>query len=513
MTEQVPHASLSGRVARGVTIATAGSLLSKALTLAMYVVLARLAHPETFGTFTAASVLVWFGALFVESGMTAAVIHRTDRIEEAASTALLSTLASGVALSLLAVATAPLVGLYFRSHEVAVVAAALAGLHLLNAATVVPEAMFQRRFSFVRRTVVDPLSVIAYGTSAAIGLAYGLGVWGLVLGVYASEVVRVSLDWALSEWRPDVRRASWRMWRELAAYARHVFTGEILRQTGGVLNTALIGRFLGRAELAQWGFGYRLATEGSAPIFTAVSFVLFPALARISAEKERFAKAVLQSYRYGCFVIFPVSLILFSLGEPLAVLLLGERWRAAGTVVSALAPVGAALSLRSISSEVFKASGNPQRLPRIYMLSAVLPALAVLVGIHFGLVAIAAGVSAAYVVVAVYSTATAARLAGILPGNLIRAMSPPALASAAMTAVLYPLEHLAVHSADRGTLEGFALLSAEVILGTAIYLAVVYLVDPALPRGFFHNIRAVRKRRAHPEKTTRSSRNAASEAD
>ena len=496
MTEQAPHASLSGTVARGVTIATAGSLLSKALTLAMYVVLARLAHPETFGTFAEASVLVWFGALFVESGMTAALIHRADRIEEAASTALLSTLATGIALSVLAVATAPLVGLYFHSHEVTLVAAALAGLHLLNAATVVPEAMFQRRFSFIRRTVVDPLSVVAYGTSAAIGLAYGLGVWALALGVYASELVRVSLDWALCEWRPEVRRASWQMWRELAGYARHVFTGEFFRQSGGVLNTALIGRFLGSADLAQYGFGFRLATEASAPIFTAVSFVLFPALARISAEKERFGKAVLQSYRFACFVIFPVSLVLFSLGEPLAVLLLGERWRAAGSVVSALAAVGAALSLRSISSEVFKASGNPQRLPRIYLLSAVLPALAVLGGIHFGLVAIAAGVSAAFIVVAVYSTAIAARLAGIAPGTLVRALSPSALASAAMTAVLYPLEHFVIHSASRGTAVGFLLLAAEVLLGAAVYLTFAYLVDPTLAKGFFNNIRAAWKRRA-----------------
>jgi PST family polysaccharide transporter len=181
------------------------------------------------------------------------------------------------------------------------------------------------------------------------------------------------------------------------------------------------------------------------------------------------------------------------------VLLLGERWRAAGSVVSALAAVGAALSLRSISSEVFKASGNPQRLPRIYLLSAVLPALAVVVGIHFGLVAIAAGVSAAFTVVAIYATAIAARLAAIAPGKLIRALSPPALASATMTALLYPLEHLVVHSADRGTAEGFALLTAEVLLGAAVYLAVVYLVDPALARGFFHNIRLAWKRRAIPE--------------
>lgn len=502
MTEQSPPANLRRTVARGATVATVGSLFSKTLTLAVYVALARLAPPETFGTFAAASVLVWFGALFVESGMTAALIHRRDRIEEAASTAFLSTLATGLGLSVLGAAVAPLVGLYFGSHQITIVAAAVSGLHLLNAAAVVPEALLQRRFSFVRRTIVDPLSVIAYGTSAAIGLTYGLGVWALALAVYVSEVVRVTLDWSLGGWRPDLRRASWPMWRELVGYARHVFAGEFLRQFGGVFNTAAIGRFLGRAELAQYNFGYRLATETSAPIITAVSFVLFPALARISTEKERFGSAVLESFRFACFVVFPVSLILFSLGEPLAVLLLGERWRPAGSVVAGLAAVGAAFSLRSISSEVFKASGHPERLPRIYALSAALPAVAVLTGLPFGLIAIASGVSVAFIVVAVYATTSAARLAGIQPTTLIRAVLPSGLASATMTAALYPLEHLAIHADHRGAAVGISLLATEVILGAAIYLSVVYVLDPTMAKGFLHNIRGAWKSRASAEIAT-----------
>ena len=51
MTEQSPPANLRRTVARGATVATVGSLFSKTLTLAVYVALARLAPPETFGTF------------------------------------------------------------------------------------------------------------------------------------------------------------------------------------------------------------------------------------------------------------------------------------------------------------------------------------------------------------------------------------------------------------------------------------------------------------------------------
>ena len=68
------------------------------LTLGFYIVLARLATPEEFGQFAAASIVVNVGLLFTESGMLAALIHRRDRIEAAASTAVVSTALGGLTL-------------------------------------------------------------------------------------------------------------------------------------------------------------------------------------------------------------------------------------------------------------------------------------------------------------------------------------------------------------------------------------------------------------------------------
>ena len=74
-------------VVRGAGITGAGVLLTQVITFASYIVLARLAGPAVFGTFAAAWTLVGFSTIFVESGMSAALIQRRDRLEEAASTA------------------------------------------------------------------------------------------------------------------------------------------------------------------------------------------------------------------------------------------------------------------------------------------------------------------------------------------------------------------------------------------------------------------------------------------
>src|SRR5207253_1734849 len=137
----------------------------------------------------------------------------------------------GILFTLLSAALAPLAGLYFQSHQITLVAAAIAGSHFFTGAAVVPDALLQRRFSFVRRLVVDPMAIIALGVVSAFTLAHGFGVWGLVLGSYAHGVTRLVLTWSLVGWRPQLSRVSLAMWRELARYGRHVLASEILKNS------------------------------------------------------------------------------------------------------------------------------------------------------------------------------------------------------------------------------------------------------------------------------------------
>ena len=124
-TEPTDHPPLAGTVVRGSSLAAIGWTVGQVLNFASYVVLAHLASPEEFGQVAAGTILVGLGELFAGSGMLAAVIQRRDRIEEAANTALLATLAAGLVLSLVALALAPLVGLYFDSEQITEIAAAV----------------------------------------------------------------------------------------------------------------------------------------------------------------------------------------------------------------------------------------------------------------------------------------------------------------------------------------------------------------------------------------------------
>ena len=98
----------------------------------------------------------------------AALVHRKDRIDEAASTATVSTFFSGLLFTALALAASPLIGLAFDNTRIGYIAAASSGLLFVRALLIVPQALLQRRFSFLRRMVVEPISVIVFGAVAVV---------------------------------------------------------------------------------------------------------------------------------------------------------------------------------------------------------------------------------------------------------------------------------------------------------------------------------------------------------
>lgn len=488
----------TGTVLRGAGFSGAGYVLGQALTLGFYLVLARLATPTDFGQLAAGMILVGIGLIFTQTGTLAAVIQRRDRVDEAAATAAVSSVAAGLTFSLLALAASPLVGLLFSS-EVGAVAAAVSGLLFLRSLTSVPSALLQRRFSFLRRLVVEPATTIAFGVVAIIGTSSGMGVWGLVLGHYAGAVVEVSLSWGLVRWRPDLRLVSFSMWRELISYGRHVVAGNAVLRAGAEIPTALLAGFTGLAALGQYRYATRIATMPFAVLLSAASYVLFPAFARIAEEPERYRAAVRRSLRWMAVVGMPLGLILLPLGEPIATLVFGEVWRDAGFAAMALCLLPAGRALISVCSETLKADGRPQIVTRMHLVEVLVSIVAMALLLPFGLVGVAAGISVGAAAGCAYALRGLARSMALDLRAIVRDVMPPTAAAVTMAAVLTPLEQLVFDAAARDIAPGLALLTAEAMIGGAIYVVALRILAPDALGEMRRTVRSIRFSEPTPE--------------
>jgi PST family polysaccharide transporter len=469
---------LTGTVVRGTALAGAGYALSQALTLASYLVLARLVTPTELGQFTAGMVLVALAQLYTESGMLSALIYRRDRLEEAAATAVVATVLGGLIVSLFLLAIAPVIGSFFDSETVAGVAAATAGLSLLRATAIVPGALLQRRFSFLRRIVVDPAAVLAFGITAIVLTANGLGVWGLVIAQYGSVLITVLLSWSLIRWRPQLKLASFGMWRELISYGRHTIAATTVIRVADEIPILLLGRFTGTAPLGQFRYGRRIAALPLAMLMAAASYVLFPAFARIASERQRFLASVLRALRWMAILAFGGGLIIIPLGEPLTTLAFGAVWTEAGKAAMALGVFTAARGVSSLIVEALKADGRPDVVTRMNIVEVVVGSAAMVALLPLGLVGVCIGISIGAVVRAAYAFSRAHAIVGLPRKSMLEAIRAPLIAALAMVAILLPLEALVVQAGDRGTGVGLLLVALEAALGLAIYAGILHALVP-----------------------------------
>ena len=465
-------------VVRGVGLAGAGFLLTQALTVAEYLVLARLITPSEMGEFAAGS-LVMIGALFAESGMMAALIHRRDRVEEAAATAVIATIAAGAAFAVAGLAAAPLIGLFFDSREIGLVAAALSGFVLVRQAAVVPEALLQRRFSFLRRLVAEPVSVVAFGATAILGAAGGLGVWSLVAGTYAGVVTQAAAAWLLVRWRPDLRQASFALWRELVGYGKHITAAGLVRVATSETGTVFVGRFLGTATLGQFQYAFRIAQRPLAALVSSVTYVLFPAFARIADDPLRFERGLLRTVRWLSVVAFPAGLMLIPLGEPAVVVLFGERWQEAGSALTWMFGYTIGWAFVSLAEHVAKSVGRPEVVLRLDVVALVTTVVSVAALVEFGLTGVAIALSASALAAAGYALGWIVRITEIPLRRLLRDMWPAALAAAFSSGTLYALDQLLIDSGGRTPAPGIALIGLELVLGGILYAAALAAVAPA----------------------------------
>ena len=110
-------------------------------------------------------------------------------------------------------------------------------------------------------------------------------------------------------------------------YGKHISGAGLVRVVTSESGTVFVGRVLGAATLGQFQYMYRIAQRPLAALVSSVTYVVFPAFARIADDPSRFERGFIRTVRWLSVVAFPASFILLPLGEPAVVVLFGERWR------------------------------------------------------------------------------------------------------------------------------------------------------------------------------------------
>ena len=469
---------LTNVLKRGAGMAAIGLVIVQIVTVAQTLVLARLLGPHEVGIFAAGSVLTGVIAVFAQNTLSHALIQRAHDIEDAANTVLIVTFVTGLLLALAVLVASPLIGALFHDSRVGLIAASISGIMLLHSCPSVPDALMQRTFKFKRRVIIDPAVALTFASVSIVFAVFGYGAWALVIGMYASAATWVLLSWWLAKWHPFRGRFSFRIWRELAGFGLPLLIDEIAERSCEMVQQVLVGRVFGTAGLGQFRYGYRVASLPSLALIQICGFVLFPAFSRISSDGTRFRQAFLRALGWIWLAALPVGALLLALGQPVVVLLLGEKWRAAGAAASAMAGIGLCAALYSVAAQAIKGAGRSSLLNWFPAITVGLGLPLILLLLPFGLVGVGVAISVNSMVVGFVSLVLARSVVGVSVRDTIACVMPSTVSALLALGVVMPLERFVVRSDRYPGLLGLASIVAECVLFSVVYIGALRLISP-----------------------------------
>ncbi len=459
-----------GSIANGLvwTLVSRGG--SQIVQLIFSIMLARLLLPADFGTMGMLLVFSGFAQLFVDTGLTSALIHR-EKVEpiDLATVFWLQAAIGALLTGLLFVLAAP-IATFFHNPQLQMLSRAMSCVFLLQVIGQVPGAMLRRELRFRYLSLVSVSSALVSG-SLSIGLAaLGYGPWAILWQVLLSTAISSLLQaWGYS-WRPALT-FSRQSARELGGYGGYLLGHSTLNYWLRNGDNLLIGRYLGAADLGLYTRAYSLMLLPLNNISATFGQVLFPSLARMQADPERFRSVYLRALRLIAFASFPIMAGLALLSRQAILILYGSRWIGVVPIFAVLACVGMLQSIVFPVGWVYTSLGRTkdQFILSVFLAAAFVPAM--WLGIIYGIFGVTIGYAIWTLLSAVANIYFAGRLTGITLAHTVNLLWKIIAATAIMAVAVFMVNRLIV---DRVSLFASGALGA--VLGASVYAGMCRLL-------------------------------------
>lgn len=458
-------------------------------TVLVFLVLARLLSPESFGVVAIATVFVALLQILVEGGFSLALIQREHLERGHVDTVFWTSVATGFLLSGgLALVAAPLAAAYDEPQLAEIIPVLAIGL-FVSALGSTQSAQLRRQLRF------RPLAVRAVASSALAGVVgivlalTGFGVWALVVQYVVLNLVQTTALWLSTSWRPGLA-VSRRHFGEVFHFSRHSLGNTLLQFTVNRSDDFFIGVFLGPASLGLYSVAYRLLSSLNDVINQMLLGVAFPVFSRLQNDRARLQRAYCAVLKVGAALAFP-SYLFFVVGAPEVVeVFFGRQWEAAAPVMAVLALFGAVQTPVMITDSCLNAIGRPQVVFRHRLVGTVVQLVAFAVAASFGIIWVAWALVVRAYLLAPLPVLSLMRAGVVDVRTWSRSFLAPLLATAAMLLATWGV---------RAALETHASapvrLIAMLAVAPTVYLGALVLLDRPLVRELFGMVRARKRRR------------------
>jgi PST family polysaccharide transporter len=457
------------RAGKATLWASATALFRQGATFIGLVVLARLLDPEAFGLYTIVMAVSALGLVLTELGLGSAIVTGPIVTRQRLDTAFWLNAAAGLLLTLLVVAVArPLAALY-GTPELEPLLYIVSSTFALSLGTV-QLALLERNFSFARIFATEVTAVAIAQLSAVILAIHGAGPISLAIIGPTTAIITTLGVWLSVPWRPSGRVDKSHA-RDLWKYCKHLVAFNATNYWARNLDNLTLPVVASPAVVGLYGRAYSLMMLPLQQISTVISRVLLPVLSRAQDDPVRFRRAWADASKLSWAVGLPAAATLAVAAPEVVAVVLGDQWQGATVFVIILAVAIPPQLVTRTSGSAYQGIGRPDLQLRFGLICTALTVVAICVGLYWGAIGVAIGVTLSYFGHGAVVCSDLPRRLGLKPVAYLLSLLPPLLAAVAACGVGMASRQL------WQSLPAFIGLTLAGLIISVVYVGVSLLLD------------------------------------
>lgn len=320
-----PQPSLKKKTIGGLVWSFGDLIGNQGIQFLIQIILARLLLPEHFGLIGMILVFIALSNSLVDSGFTQALIRERNASQTDYSTVFYFNLFISVLIYGALYAAAPAISSFFGEPQLVSLVRVLSIGIVINSFAIIPKAMFAKEVNFKAQATINLSASIVSGF-IAIGMAMaGYGVWSLVLRQLSMNAIQSLLFALTKKWIPSLV-FSIASFKRLFGFGWKLLASGLIDTFYTNVYFLIIGRQYSAAQLGYYTNASRFSEIVSQNLAATILRVTYPVLSSIQDEHERLKQSYKNITKLAAFLIFPLMVGMAAVGEPLVMLVFGEKW-------------------------------------------------------------------------------------------------------------------------------------------------------------------------------------------
>ena len=382
--------TVSGTAARGAGVTLGAQATRFVLQIASLAVLSRLLTPSEVGVVAMATAVLNIAEIIRDFGLSSAAIQAPSLSPAERTNLFWINLGIGTACSVVAAASAPLLGAVYDDPRVVPIVLALAGLFVVSGANTQFRADLSRSLRFGALAATDVTAQVL-GIAVAIGFAAGgAGYWSIVAQQVTFVVTTCVMNVAQCRWLPGCPQRQVPM-GHFTKFGANLLGTNLLGYAVNNLDNVGIGAVWGSGPLGLYSRAYQLLQVPLQQVNAPLGRVVLPILSRVQDDPVTYERYFRRFQLVICYSLGLGFAVLAGLSEPIVAILFGPSWQGVAPLLGVLALSGVFKGIDSANYQMWVSRGLTSQLFKFYLVTRPIMVVMILAGLPWGPLGVAVG--------------------------------------------------------------------------------------------------------------------------